>query len=93
MRHKKGFKDNPAMRFISTATPQQKPAPSQEALTRASETRLKMNPLYVEVKTKRFQILLQPSMFKRLKGAATAQGVSMNEIVNQALGQYLAGQN
>jgi predicted HicB family RNase H-like nuclease len=93
MTHKKGFKDNPAMRFISTATPPQKATPSQEVLTQESETRLKRNPLYVEVKSKRLQVLLQPSMFKRLKDAATAQGTSMNEIINKALDQYLAGKN
>jgi hypothetical protein len=92
MTQKKSFKDNPAMRFISTAAePKQKPAPSQEPMPLEPGTRLKLNPLYVEVKSKRFQLLLQPSMLKRLKDTATAQGISMNEVIHKALDQYLEG--
>lgn len=84
---KKSFKDSPAMRFIST--PQQAgettPAPG-EGEGRAVP--MKLNPLYIETKSKRLQLLIQPSLYGKLKGRATAQGVSLNELIHTALREY-----
>ena len=88
---KKTFKDsiNPAISFIS-----------QESLDRAegetpatAETKrpdkipegYKLNPLYIETKSKRLQLLIQPSLHEKLKSKAQAEGISVNELVNSIL--------
>lgn len=49
----------------------------------------KRNPEYIELRNKRVQILLQPSIHKALKKKAKAAGTSVNEIINTALKEYL----
>ena len=45
----------------------------------------KYNPLYVETRSKRVQYLLTPSTVAKLKAKATAQGRSVNDLVNEIL--------
>lgn len=45
----------------------------------------KVNPLYVETKTKRLQLVLQPSLFERVKAASNAAGLSLNEYCHRLL--------
>ena len=45
----------------------------------------KLNPLYVEVKSKRVQLVLQPSVFAKAKAAADAEGISFNEYCHRLL--------
>ena len=45
----------------------------------------KLNPLYVEVKSKRVQLVLQPSLFDRVRERAKEQGLSVNEYVHRIL--------
>lgn len=78
---KKTFKDNPALKFISTPgtgpdqeTPAAPPAPQQEGF---------------EAKSRRLQLLIRPSLYKRLKEAATAKGFSINEFINISLEDHL----
>lgn len=42
-----------------------------------------------ETRSKRVQLLLTPSMFDALKSLSADTGLSVNEIVNIALGEYL----
>lgn len=84
---KKSFKDSPAMRFISA--PQQ----AEEVMTAPEVEQepavpMKLNPLYIETKSRRLQLLIQPSLHRKLKGRATAQGVSLNELIHTALREY-----
>lgn len=72
---KKSFKDNPALQFIST--PQNDEAKDDDAY--------KMKPLYVEVKSRRLQLVLQPSLYDRVKKAAVSQGISVNEFIHRTL--------
>jgi len=79
---KKTFIDNenPALQFISTVTkedPSEKPAEGPESV--------KINPIYVETKSRRLQLVLQPSLFDRVKDKAKADGVSVNEYIHQLL--------
>ena len=48
-------------------------------------TGYKYNPLYVETKTKRLQLVLQPSVFERVKARAKESGLSVNEYCHQIL--------
>lgn len=45
----------------------------------------KFNPRFIEKKTKRFNALLKPSLFERVKAAAEETGLSVNDLINQTL--------
>lgn len=89
---KKSFKDNPALQFISAAQPAK---PAEMFAPEAPQVQpeegpgegYKVNPLYVEKKTRRLQLVLRPSLYSRVKRQAQAQGISLNEYVCRALEQ------
>lgn len=87
MAQKKSFKDNPALQFISAAADLGPEASEQPAPISAEKppAGYKVNPLYVETKTRRLQLVLQPSLFERVKAQAKASGLSVNEYVHQVL--------
>ena len=81
MAKKKSFIDNPALQFISTAEPEETrqeerelPASQAKPAEKPPEG-YKLNPLYVETKSRRLQLVLQPA----------AAGLSVNEYVHQIL--------
>lgn len=45
----------------------------------------KMNPAFVETKSRRFQLLMQPSLYEKLKSRSEAGGVSVNELIHSLL--------
>lgn len=45
----------------------------------------KVDPRYIEKKTKRVQLVLQPSIYERAKAAADDQGVSFNEYIHRLI--------
>ncbi|NCU43801.1 CopG family transcriptional regulator [Candidatus Saccharibacteria bacterium] len=49
----------------------------------------KLNPEYIEAKSKRVQLLLQPSTVDAIKALAKKKGLSMNEAINEAIQAYL----
>lgn len=76
---------NPALSFIS------KQEPIQETITTpepASNVPMKKDPRYIETKSKRLQLLMQPSLHTRLKRLADDKGVSLNELIHSALETY-----
>ena len=78
---KKDFKSNPALQFISTA--------SEETATKTeAPSGYKPNPAFIETKSKRVQLLVQPSVFDAVDRIARARGISRNEVINEALKQY-----
>lgn len=83
---KKSFIQNPALQFISTAdTEDTEPKPTQPQPTGKPPEGYKVNPLYVETKSRRLQLVLQPSLYERVKAGAAAAGLSVNEYVHQIL--------
>ena len=80
MAQKKSFKGelNPAMQFIST--------PEEEAQVDATQGATpegyKVNPLYIETKTRRAQLLLQPSIYEKAIASAKEEGKSFNEYIH-----------
>lgn len=90
---KKTFKNNPALQFISTPAEEEKqpvPQNQSEPVRKVSTSTpvpagYKLNPLFVETKTKRLQLVLQPSLYDRVKARATAEGVSVNEFIHRTL--------
>lgn len=45
----------------------------------------KVNPLFVEIKSRRLQLLVQPSIYEAIKEQAKAKGISVNEFAHRAL--------
>ena len=91
MAKKKSFIDNPALQFISTAEPEETrqeerelPASQAKPAEKPPEG-YKLNPLYVETKSRRLQLVLQPSLYKKLKENAKKSGLSVNEYVHRVL--------
>ena len=84
---RKSFKGNPALQFISAAEDEQPREPEQAAQITAEKppAGYKVNPLYVETKSRRLQLVLQPSLYDRVKARAKASGLSVNEYVHQVL--------
>lgn len=50
---------------------------------------MKPNPAYVETRSKRVQLLMQPSLHKGLLEVAQKKDVSFNEAVHEILSEYL----
>ena len=79
--------DNPAMQFISTPTEEEHttvPAPAPEGY--------KPNPLYIEKRSKRLQLLLQPSLYEKVKARADKQGCSVNDLIHTILENETKGE-
>ena len=88
MASKKSFKDNlenPAELFISK--PAQTPAETEKVQgtpAKAPEG-YKPNYLYIETRSKRLQLLVQPSLLDKLRAKAKSEGRSVNDIVHTIL--------
>ena len=91
MAQKKSFKAelNPAMQFIST--------PTEETETREDTPRVKdapegykVNPLYIEKRSKRLQLLVQPSLYDKIKAQAEGEGCSVNNFIHRVLEDAVA---
>lgn len=93
---KKTFKDsiNPAMNFISQESIDRAegeiPATAGAKRPDKAPEGYKLNPLYIETKSKRLQLLIQPSLHEKLKRKAQAEGTSVNDLVNSILQDALA---
>lgn len=93
---KKNFKrNNPAEAFITIPETEpiredaQRETQSKLTGTRKAPEGYKLNPEFIEVKSKRVQLLLQPSIVEALKALAKKKGLSMNETANEAIKEYL----
>lgn len=92
---KKDFKgNNPALEFITVPEEEQQEdtrgaAPAPE-LPEKPPKGYKLDPRFIETKSKRVQLLMQPSIVTAAKEYAATQGLSMNELVALALKEYLA---
>lgn len=83
---KKNFKqENPANIFISV--PEEKNGALHKNMD--APEGYKINPLYIEKKTRRVQLLLQPSLVDKMKELAFKKKISMNEAISQAIFEYL----
>jgi len=93
---KKSFKAdiNPAMQFISQpeeAKPEETTA-APSSSTGKAPMGYKQNPLYIETKSRRLQLLVQPSLHEKLKKRASKDGKSINEMVHWLLENALSAE-
>lgn len=94
---KKSFKNelNPALQFISAPEEAAAGNPEQEQQTPAKPEPpegYKINPLYIETKSKRLQLLLQPSLYEKVKARAKREGRSVNELIHSILEEATKGE-
>lgn len=94
MATKKSFKDNPALQFISSqeeaeqaaALPEQPEQPEKiKGTIPPAPAGYKINPLYLEIKSQRLQVVMQPSLLKLLKKQAKEQKLSTNGYIHEIL--------
>ncbi len=97
MATKKSFisEDNPALRFLSSAgeNSQAEEAPAKKPAAKAKTPRrtpaapegYKINPQYIEKKTRRVQLIMRPSLYKAIQKAAKKAGLSVNDYIHSAL--------
>lgn len=94
MATKKTFKDsmeNPAELFITTKKPAETATEAgtlQGKLPKAPEG-YHINPLYIENKSRRLQLLVKPSIVDKLKERAKRENTSVNDLVNILLEEAL----
>lgn len=84
---KKDFRGtiNPAEMFIRSSAPEEREvAPAPEGY--------KVNPLYIETKSERLQLLVTPSLKKALKEKAKSQSRSVNDLINSILEDTVKGE-
>lgn len=89
---KKTFKNNinPAMQFISEDRPKENNKPLQSSINKKDIPEgYKANPAYIETKSRRVQLLAQPSTVEAIKSLAKANNISMNEAINEAIKEYI----
>lgn len=86
MAKKKTFlQDNPALQFISTTDTEAEELEAARTKPLKAPDGYKLNPMFIEKKTKRFQLVLQPSLYERVKSGADKAGLSVNEFIHQTL--------
>lgn len=90
MAQKKSFKAdlNPAMQFISPPAAEETPAPVREE----TPAGYKVNPLYIEKRSKRLQLLVQPSLYNLIKDRAEAEKCSVNDLIHRVLENAVKGE-
>lgn len=82
---KKTFLDNnPALDFISKESIEAVEGKEADPEEKTPDG-YKVNPMYIEKKSKRIQLIMQPSLYERIKEASSAEGVSFNEFCHRAL--------
>lgn len=52
----------------------------------------RMDPLYIETKSRRLQLLLQPSLYEKIKNKSKEKNVSVNALVHALLEKAVNGE-
>ena len=87
---------NAALAFIADGIPPSTPTDKEEAAQHTEAAAepaareavpegYRLDPRFIEKRTKRVQVVLMPSIYRRAKACAEARGVSMNEFIHLAL--------
>lgn len=89
--NKKTFKkDNPALSFMTPVEEEEATVDVVKPVKRSEAPEgYKVKPEFIETKSKRVQLLLQPSTVEAIKILASKKGLSMNEAINEAIQEYL----
>ncbi len=87
---KKTFINNPALQFLSTSQVEETETQNNNIVREENEneypqSQYKLNPLYIEKKTRRVQLLMQPSIHAKAVEQAKKEGISLNEFIHKAI--------
>lgn len=90
---KKSYRDQlqkSATQFVSTDSPEETPAiPKGQEKSKEAPEGYKINPEYIEKKTRRVQLLMRPSLYEQVKARADETGDSVNEYIHTILEQAI----
>lgn len=78
---------NPAASFVTHEEPEPTPPPKEEPPEGCYK-----NPLFIEKKSRRLQLLIQPSLYELVKTKAEANKTSVNDIIHSILEAELKGE-
>lgn len=84
---KKTFKGNPALNFITPTIGLEQPE-ENVIVSGHNSPPMKPNPMYIETRSKRLNLLMQPSLHAKIKTLANKQGISTNELIHKVLEDY-----
>lgn len=78
---------NPAMQFISEGSKANAgdPEPAKTGKPARAPEGYKPNPEYIETRSKRLQLLIQPSLYEAMKARADREGRSLNDLIHSTL--------
>ncbi|MCL2289095.1 MAG: hypothetical protein FWC34_00090 [Bacteroidetes bacterium] len=86
--NKKSFKNEPALQFMSGKSAV---SPQMESRDRQADEDAS-GPILIERKSKRFNMLMRPSLFERLRKESEIKGLSVNELMNVILEGHIEKQ-
>lgn len=92
---KKTFKSNleqiknPALQFISATSNNEPTRKKEQILTNSIPEGYKVVP---ETKSRRLQLLIQPSLYDRIKEKAEETGTSVNDTIHSILSKAMRGE-
>lgn len=81
--------ENPALQFISNATSKERTEKKEQDIHTPAPEGYKLVP---EVKSKRLQLLIQPSLYGRIKEKAEETGTSVNDTIHSILSKAMRGE-
>lgn len=85
---KKSFTATPSMSFISQESIDKvdgKQEPTNPTGRKKAPEGYKVNPEYIETKSKRVQLLVQPSLYSEAKNISKDLGISLNDFIHRAI--------
>lgn len=74
---------------VKSTTAVVKPKPKATTRRKKEAPPMKKNPEYIETKSKRVQMLMQPSLHTAIKAIADKKRVSINETMHEILKDYI----
>ena len=87
--------ESPVMNFISAKAapapeqePEEEPEVTKTAQPEEAPEGFKPDYRYIEKRTKRVQLVLQPSLYEKLKAEADESGMSFNNFIHELLTAY-----
>lgn len=99
MPKKKTFKANPALQFITAHDEPTEPDSGKLSRTEETEPTAKrpqppegyrLAPQFIEKRTRRVQLVLQPSVYDKIKATAQAENKSLNDYIHFLLEEDIA---
>ncbi len=98
---KKSFTDNPAEQFISSFQDDKKEVQEikeesiEQSLSNQNQAKMqipegyKLDPRFIEKKSKRLNLLMQPSLYKKIQDKAKKEKKSVNDFIHSAMEELL----